>query len=259
MMPKIIDLTGHKYGLLTVIGPGKSPKKHARAWVCVCDCGNDKTAPVTTSDLRSGNTRSCGCLQEHQRRKGFNKSHGNSSHPLYGVWKSMIGRCNNPAFSSYKIYGARGIKVCKRWHDFSAFIEDMPEKPTPKHSLERVDNSAGYEPGNVIWATRYEQVRNTRRNVFLELDGERLCLKDWASRAGISPTAFKARVKKHGLRKALWMKKKTAEVIFFDGKKLTIKEWASALGIHHSVLRKRIERWPLKRALTTIKPNLKAR
>lgn len=91
------------------------------------------------------------------------KTHGLSyKHPLWSTWKSMRTRCNNPNATSYKNYGAKGIKVCKRWNDFSIFIKDVGEKPSAKHQLDRADNSKDYDPSNVRWATREQQNCNQR-------------------------------------------------------------------------------------------------
>lgn len=91
------------------------------------------------------------------------KKHGLSKkHPLYSTWKNMRGRCNNPNIPNYKDYGGRGIRVCERWNDFNLFLEDMGEKPTTKHTLERIDNDGNYKPSNCKWATYSDQMKNQR-------------------------------------------------------------------------------------------------
>ena len=106
--------------------------------------------------------------QEPQsRRTGRSPAHGHSANggsPTYRCWSAMKRRCNNPSTVSYPIYGAAGIQVCERWNDFSAFLADMGERPTEAHSLDRIDNAKGYQPGNVRWATQREQQRN-RTNI----------------------------------------------------------------------------------------------
>lgn len=79
------------------------------------------------------------------------------------IWRGMLSRCRNPNTKDYKDYGARGIKVCDRWHSFMNFLADMGRRPSPSHTLERVNNAGGYEPSNCRWATRAEQGLNQRR------------------------------------------------------------------------------------------------
>lgn len=99
----------------------------------------------------------------------------------------IIARCENPKSSVYEYYGGRGIKVCERWKDFELFIADMGDKPSAKHSLERIDNEGNYEPGNCVWATRAAQMRNTRRNVWVTVGGHRMTLIDAATFVGLKP------------------------------------------------------------------------
>ena len=97
-----------------------------------------------------------------------------SNHPLYSTYRHMVSRCHKPDTDSYKYYGARGISVCDRWrNDFWLFVEDVGEKPTPKHTIDRIDNDGNYEPDNVRWATRKEQAHNTRLFIseFCTVDG----------------------------------------------------------------------------------------
>jgi hypothetical protein len=103
----------------------------------------------------------------------------NERRRLRSVWRHMKVRCNNQKHPSYPNYGGRGIKVCARWRDFEAFVSDVGAVPAG-HSLDRVDNDHGYEPGNVRWATPTQQLRNTRRNVNLTAFGETKCAKDWS-------------------------------------------------------------------------------
>ena len=136
--------------------------------------------------------------------KGKGKwSHGFSRKPetryLYRVLERMIKRCNDESGRPFKDYGGRGIAVCDEWDHpskFPAFLAHVGHRPTAKHTIERIDNNRGYEPGNVRWATRAEQMRNTRRTVFLTFRGETLCRRDMANKYGIPDCTVKKRLKK---------------------------------------------------------------
>jgi hypothetical protein len=115
-------------------------------------------------------------------------------HPLYYTWGNMKLRCYNPNAPKYHRYGGRGITICDRWlNDFWAFAEDVGGKPTPKHTLDRIDNDGNYEPGNVRWATRKEQQRNTHWVMKVEIDGITYLAMDLAKIAGLSAKAIKQR------------------------------------------------------------------
>ena len=103
--------------------------------------------------------------------------------PEYEIWQGMRKRCTNPNTRAYKYYGGRGIKVCERWMDsFESFFADMGKRPSPTHSIDRIDNDKDYSPDNCRWATKTEQSRNQRRNHLLTLGGETLTLAEWAER-----------------------------------------------------------------------------
>lgn len=130
-----------------------------------------------------------------------NTRHGHASRgrktPTYLAWESMIRRCEMPSQESYPLYGGRGIKVCTRWHDFAAFLADVGEKPAGM-SLDRIDGSRGYEPGNCRWATMKQQQRNRRGNRFLEHCGERLTVAEWAERVGVPSATIRSRIDRYG-------------------------------------------------------------
>ena len=123
------------------------------------------------------------------------KKHGHSESPTYQVWCRMRGRCLSPTNPDYRYYGARGISICQRWESFALFLEDMGERPSLNHSIERIDNNGNYEPGNCRWATRAEQSRNTRRTVYLTHDGRTMCLEDWARETGLNRGTINSRLK----------------------------------------------------------------
>lgn len=125
---------------------------------------------------------------------GVSPTTGKRNCPTYQIWKAMRQRCNCPTAHNYKHYGGKGVKVCEKWNSFEAFLADVGHRPGPKHSIDRIDNSRGYEPGNCRWATQAEQVRNYCRTKLFTKDGVTLCMKDWAARFGIAYQTLRARI-----------------------------------------------------------------
>lgn len=125
------------------------------------------------------------------RKNSWAITHDKSKTSEYNIWRQMRQRCQNPGAAYYKWYGARGIKVCDRWESFQTFIEDMGEKPTPKHTLDRIDNNKDYSPDNCRWATRKEQAKNRRhRWKTYTFNGKTQTLTDWAKDVGITPSSM---------------------------------------------------------------------
>lgn len=160
------------------------PRGKSMSWWRVrCDCGTEKV--VRMSAVTRGDTRSCGCLIR-EITAARSRSHGKSRDLIYQVWTSLVKRCCNPKTSNFADYGGRGITVCDRWRNsFEAFLEDMGPRPSPKHSIDRIDNDGNYEPGNCRWATWTVQARNRRGGRLVEIDGEVLPLKEAAERHGV--------------------------------------------------------------------------
>ncbi len=128
----------------------------------------------------------CPGRRKSRKQSGCRVRHGMTGSPEWVVWKGMIERCTDPNARSYPRYGGKGVKVCQEWLDsFEAFYEHVGKRPSLAHTLDRIENSKGYEPGNVRWATRHTQSRNTSRNVRLNYQGRVQVLEDWAKELGI--------------------------------------------------------------------------
>lgn len=166
--------------------------QRARYLYCTCDCGKKKE--VALGSIRSGISNSCGCT--NTALADATRTHGMSSFgPEYDVWAAMVYRCVNPKSIGYKNYGGRGIKVCERWQDVRNFLADMGHRPSPKHSVERRDNNGDYAPDNCHWGIKDEQVRNTRRNIYFEIDGKRMVMKDAAKHLGMDYHTLRQRIR----------------------------------------------------------------
>jgi hypothetical protein len=188
-MPRndLISEVGKTYGRWTVIRFSHKTPPYRIFWLCRCTCGAEKT--VVQDNLRAGSARSCGCLHKELVTK-----HGQHDSPTYSCWERMIQRCNNPNEAAFGNYGGRGISVCERWGSFENFLADMGERPTSKHSIDRIDNNGNYEKANCRWATRSQQDRNLRRNVWVTHEGRTMILADWAKEAGVPQQVLRGRL-----------------------------------------------------------------
>lgn len=182
------QMIGQHYGRLTVAFLFERRGTH-NYWACNCECGGRKV--VRQGHLKSGGTRSCGCL--HDESAARPKTHGLSNTVEYKTWKEMIKRCNNRRHLSYPTYGGRGIRVCDEWRrDFIAFLSAVGRKPTPQHSLDRINPDGHYEPGNVRWATSREQQNNRRGNVLFKIDGQMVPRADAARLLGVAHSQMRS-------------------------------------------------------------------
>jgi len=181
--PKIIDLTGKKFGRLTVLELiGRRKDKYGLYWLCQCDCGKQKF--IRSGSLKGGRTKSCGCLHDELAREtmakyrcspptgkdNFAYKHGHRSRksPTYMSWMAMKLRCYRVGHVHYNNYGGRGIKVCNRWIDFRNFLADVGERPqgTEAH---RINNDGNYEPRNFRWVSRKENINNRRNSKSIQV------------------------------------------------------------------------------------------
>lgn len=198
MQKALTDETGNRYGRLLVTGQAPSVRlkngKNRRKVFATCDCGVSKD--YTLAKLRYGSTQSCGCLKlQHITTHGLSKKYKDPAWKVYSAWNDMKNRCLCKTHRSYPSYGGRGITVHEPWHAFEVFFRDMGMPPSKAHSLGRIDNDGGYHPGNVEWQTMYQQMRNTRKSRYLEFEGKRMILTDWAHAVGMKPILLTTRLR----------------------------------------------------------------
>ena len=206
-------LVGRRVGRWTVVrmedrireANGRLPA--ARAF-CVCDCGSSK--PVLVNNLLRETTQSCGCLVSEvtaarnarsRGRKPANYSHGKTNHYLYSTWAGIKSRCYNPNATSYRYYGAVGVAMCDDWKcNFSSFynyvIDTLGDRPSARFTIDRIDVSRDYEPGNIRWADWDVQSNNARSNIRLTFRGETLTLSQWCQKLNLKYQTVRDRVVK---------------------------------------------------------------
>lgn len=191
-MSKLVDLTGKKFNMLTVISRAENTKEGITRWVCLCDCGN--TTIVRGHNLKSNAVKSCGCLTHVPRY-----THGLSNTRLYRIWNAMKCRCNLPTNNNYKNYGGRGIKICKEWNDnFLSFYDwAMANGYSENLTIERLNNDGNYEPDNCRWATKKEQANNRRYCVMITYNGKTQNLTQWCKELNLDYKFIHNRIKKN--------------------------------------------------------------
>lgn len=182
-------LDGRRFGMLTVVS--RVENKNGKAmWLCSCDCGDG--CIVAGTSLRAGARTSCGkhrTIAQSEKCYGRPK-HGQSYTPEYRAWVNLRSRCNSPTAPAYHDYGARGIRVCERWDSFETFYADMGQRPSPAHSIDRINNDGDYEPDNCRWTTNVEQQRNQRRTRFVRYNGMVATIPEMAGALNISRSAL---------------------------------------------------------------------
>ena len=186
------SLVGETFERLAVIA--MAPLKNRQA-MCICQCECGEIVEVAAGSLRSGATRSCGCLNR-EATANRTRTHGMSHTPEYYAWGAIQSRCYNPNTESYPIYGGRGIRVSPEWlgrTGFETFLKDMGLRPSIDHSIDRINPNGDYTPENCRWATKLEQARNKRNNLTMTLYGETKTVVEWSEITGISYRTLRAR------------------------------------------------------------------
>lgn len=190
-----IDETGKRHGRLVGIR-----RIEGREWLWKCDCGTEKVINATL--VRIGNTASCGCLRSEKSAERKTK-HGltKTGSIAYQRWESIRSRVTAKTGAKFRDYASRGVTMCAEWlNDPAAFVAHIGEPPSPEWTVDRIDNSRGYEPGNVRWATKLEQANNKTNNRFVEYHGERITLSEMIRRRaadeGVTESVMRSRVER---------------------------------------------------------------
>ncbi|MDA8228733.1 MAG: hypothetical protein M0T74_13750 [Desulfitobacterium hafniense] len=193
-MSELRDLTGQKFGRLTVITRAESDKRGSARWFCHCDCDNETT--VMSYRLISGRTQSCGCMQKELTSKRFT-THGKANTRIYGIWTAMKKRCESPYDSSYESYGGRGIKVCEEWHEFESFHRwAITNGYADNLSIDRKNTNGNYEPSNCRWVNNKIQANNKSNNHMLTFKGKTQTMAMWCDDLGIPRQRLENRIRR---------------------------------------------------------------
>jgi hypothetical protein len=198
-MSRSVDITNQQFGRLTAVRMtarrSKGPPQRMERWLFRCSCGNEHEADK--AHVMRGCTSSCGCWHVEDLRKR-RTTHGHPRHgqesPEYRAWESMRERCSNPNNTGWEHYGGRGITVCPRWDKFENFLADMGRKPSPQHSIDRIDPNGNYELSNCRWATPIDQQNNKRSNHRVTIGGREATIAEHAREANMNPKHLLKRV-----------------------------------------------------------------
>lgn len=195
-MSRAKDIRGQNFGRLSVIERARSSESGRARWRCRCICGNEIITDAYS--LRSGATRSCGCLQKEvaaATSRKYIRTHNQKNSRLYNIWSGIKGRTGNPAHQRYSDYGGRGIAVCPEWRNsFETFRDwSLSNGYRDDLSIDRKDNDGPYSPENCHWISRLDQANNKRNNRLIEFNGEIHTLAEWAKITGINYYTLKTR------------------------------------------------------------------
>ena len=199
-MAKVIDLTGQKFGRLTVIGKGDyyfSPKgRKVKRWRCECECG--KMTQASTTQLSKGHCKSCGCFMKDKAAR-LHTTHGMFGKRIYHIYSGMTQRCENRSSDDYHNYGGRGITVCDEWkNSFESFCDwAMANGYAENLTIDRINVNGNYEPSNCRWVTSKKQNNNRRNNRLLTYNGETHTMAEWADITGIKYSVLACRILNH--------------------------------------------------------------
>lgn len=187
-MSRLRDLTGQRFGELVVLHRATNYGGSATAWLCRCDCGNEKV--FLAANLTTGRSTSCGCSRLRKTSQKLS-THRETKSRLYHIWGNMLTRCYNKNSAHYIHYGARGIVVCEEWKKYENFRDWALSNGYDEHlTIERKNVNGGYDPDNCVWATRKQQANNKRTSRIVEFEGEQHTVAEWADKLGMDKRAL---------------------------------------------------------------------
>lgn len=196
----LIDLTGQRFGRLTVLGLDAERSTRKTYWICQCDCGNVKSCRADS--LRAGNIVSCGCKKREQDKQNLTKHHSHlqSGTRLYKIWQGMKKRCYCEHDCRYNNYGGRGIKVCDEWkNDFAAFYEwALNTGYSEELTIDRIDVDGDYEPSNCRWADIKTQCNNRTSNINIKIGNSTRTLTEWCEIFNLNYSTVHRRYHRNG-------------------------------------------------------------
>ncbi len=228
--------------------------KTDRRFLCQCDCGKQSVHHQTT--LRSGKVKSCGCQRSEVHKKHGCNTRRAGATATYSTWKAMRQRCNNSESSAYKYYGARGIKICDRWQDedsgYTNFLQDMGEKPSKQHSLDRIDVNGNYCPENCRWATPIIQANNTRSNRRVRFEGKLYTLAELSREKFGKPGVIASRLAMNWtVTEAATTPIKESNLYLFEGEYLNASQISKRLGGDRRLVYNRLKKgWTIQEAIS---------
>lgn len=206
-MSKFNNIIGDRFGRLVVLSPTKNRNRGSVVWKCLCDCGNE--VRVSSNNLITGSTQSCGCIRIELLKSGIiRRTHGMRHNSIYYIWCSMKERCLNPKNAGYHRYGGRGIKISSNWIKFEKFFKDMGETYKKGLQIDRINNNKNYCKENCRWVTSRQNNNNRRDNIKLKYNNEEKTLSDWARKLGLKRGTVYHRIRISGwdIKKALTTK-----------------------------------------------------
>lgn len=239
-MPKVIDLTGKRFGKLSVI-EFDGIKGHSAWWVCNCDCGKIKS--VNGSHLRDGRAKSCGCAQRENLIQmtytpyaDIHKQHQR----IYMIWRGMFSRCYDRKHKQYSNYGGRGITICKEWHGEEGFVSFLNWSLSHGYhdtlEIDRINNSEGYSPDNCRWITHKKQQNNRTNNRYITYNGETKTLSEWCEKFGLKYSTLRHRLDNLHLPFEVAISMDGLTKVKYDGKELSIRRLAQMKHLDYTSL-----------------------